>query len=113
MDKIKGEWIFKKTEGEADVCDCSVCGGFARTVKGTRLNFCPHCGADMRLEESTVEHFLEVEIAVSERALCHSYTPYYDGVCVGNKKARELRKKHIMFCEHLLKLIKKEKSDNK
>ena len=48
----KGHWI-EKGDYDMDVYyDCSVCGESWTTIEGTPwengMNYCPHCGADMR-----------------------------------------------------------------
>lgn len=43
-----GEWIFKQRYYEADKCNCSLCGQLMTTAKGTRVNYCPNCGAKMK-----------------------------------------------------------------
>ena len=43
----RGEWI----KHEDDACECSVCGlGLESFVEGIFYNFCPFCGADMRVK---------------------------------------------------------------
>lgn len=110
MSERKGRWIFKVTDCGADECVCSLCGKNARTLKDTRLNFCPYCGADMQETESEIEHFLHMEIKQTIRGRLYP-AGFYDGVYVGSRKATKLADNHIMFCEHLLKLIEKEKEN--
>jgi rubrerythrin len=41
---VRGRWIPFTSEAAGDIWYCSACGiGFAH-----HMNFCPHCGADMR-----------------------------------------------------------------
>jgi hypothetical protein len=64
---------------------------------------------------SKIEHFLEAEIDLSKRRLDKGSSGYYDGEPVGVEMSVRLMKKHILFCQHLLKLIAKEnkqRSDN-
>lgn len=111
MSVRKGKWIFKVTDCGADECVCSLCGKNARTLKDTRLNFCPYCGADMQATESAIEHFLNVEIEETRRRWLDGPL-FFNGVAVGRKKATKLAEKHIIFCEHLLKLIAKDKESD-
>lgn len=46
-----GKWLFKRRYYEADECNCSLCGQLLTTPTGTRMNFCPSCGADMKCLE--------------------------------------------------------------
>ncbi len=40
---VRGEWL--AVDDRNDAFDCSVCDAMV----SKRLNFCPHCGADMRV----------------------------------------------------------------
>jgi hypothetical protein len=60
-------------------------------------------------EESAIEHHLKMEIRQTKEWL-KGVNEYFNGVLVGYNKSAKLMKKHIMFCEHLLKLIAKDKS---
>ena len=53
-------------------------------------------------------HYLEVEILVMKSLDAERWVPAYDGELVGDKVARELRRKHVRFCEHVLELLEKE-----
>lgn len=55
--------------------------------------------------ESNLRHWLESEIRITTERLQDKSNPMYDGVCVGNDEAKELQKRHIKFCERLLKMI--------
>lgn len=55
-----------------------------------------------------LKRFLEAEIAINAERQSDKINPCYDGVCVGNRKARKLRRKHISFCERLLLMAQKE-----
>lgn len=48
----KGHWIEKEDYNMDTYYDCSVCGESWTTIEGTPwengMNYCPHCGADMR-----------------------------------------------------------------
>ena len=48
----KGHWVEKEDYNLDTYYDCSVCGESWTTIEGTQwdngMNFCPHCGADMR-----------------------------------------------------------------
>ena len=50
-----GEWIEKEDFNQDIYYDCSICGNSWCTLDGTPwqngMNFCPHCGADMRPKE--------------------------------------------------------------
>ena len=49
---LHGEWEEKECFDGDVYYDCSVCGNSWTTIDGTpmdnEMNFCPHCGADMR-----------------------------------------------------------------
>lgn len=49
----KGEWIYDGKRGRFPACKCSICGHYENAdwaiLQG--VNFCPHCGADMRGED--------------------------------------------------------------
>ena len=49
-----GKWIEQEDYNGDTYYDCSVCGESWTTIEGTPwengMNFCPHCGADMRGE---------------------------------------------------------------
>lgn len=48
---VRGRWIPFTSEAAGDIWYCSACGiGFAH-----HMNFCPHCGAYMREEETNGE----------------------------------------------------------
>ena len=53
-----------------------------------------------------LRHFLEVEIERTLESLKDEKNPFYDGVCVGAKKANKLRENHIRFCMQLLAMGK-------
>lgn len=55
-----------------------------------------------------VKHFLEFEIERTREWQKDPLNPFYDGVCVGLKKARILRRAHIRFCERLLEMLNKD-----
>lgn len=42
-----GAWQYDKTYYEADECHCSECNQLMTTHIGTRMNYCPNCGAKM------------------------------------------------------------------
>lgn len=45
---VRGRWIPFTSEAAGDIWYCSTCGvGFAH-----HMDFCPHCGADMRSESN-------------------------------------------------------------
>ena len=48
----KGHWIEKEDYNMDTYYDCSVCGESWTTIEGipweNGMNYCPHCGADMR-----------------------------------------------------------------
>ena len=80
----------------------------------------PQSGDDSDIKEATecainalekisgIEHFLKVEIELSTKRLnSGDDSPFFNGVVVGHKKAVRLMKLHILFCQHLLKLIEK------
>lgn len=53
-----------------------------------------------------VKHFLEVEIKRCRNVHPNDpYNSFYDGVWVGLDDAQTLRRRHISFCERLLKMI--------
>lgn len=56
---------------------------------------------------AALEHFIEFEIQQNTAWQMDKYNPCYDGVCVGATEAAELRRKHIEFCQRLLKILKK------
>lgn len=57
---------------------------------------------------SEIEHFLKIEIELSTKRLnSGDDSPFFNGVVVGHLKAVSLTQKHILFCQHLLKLIEK------
>ena len=49
---LKGHWIEKEDYNMDTYYDCSVCGESWTTIEGTPwengMNYCPHCGANMR-----------------------------------------------------------------
>lgn len=52
VERKRGEWIASGLF--EDIAKCSVCGAKHFTmdcVSAYKLNFCPHCGADMRHKE--------------------------------------------------------------
>ncbi len=53
-----------------------------------------------------IEHFLEVEILLTEDRMKESYY-MFDGVEVSEKQEKELNKSHIRFCKGILKIIEK------
>lgn len=67
----------------------------------------------MKINEKTtdireeVSHFFEMEIEQTKEWLKEEYFDCYNGVQVGHKKAVELMKKHIIFCEHILEMLNK------
>ena len=50
LKREKGEWIYDGKRGRFPACKCSICGHYENAdwaiLQG--VNFCPHCGADMR-----------------------------------------------------------------
>ena len=52
LERKKGEWIYDEKRGRFPACKCSICGHYENAdwaiLQG--VNFCPHCGADMRGE---------------------------------------------------------------
>ena len=52
LERKKGEWIYDGKRGRFPACKCSICGHYENAdwaiLQG--VNFCPHCGADMRGE---------------------------------------------------------------
>ena len=59
-----------------------------------------------------LEHFLKAEIEITKQRLhAGEPNPFFNGVVVGNINSVLLLKKHILFCEHLLSLIEKERED--
>lgn len=59
-----------------------------------------------------LRHFLEVEIERTRNWQEDGLNPFYDGVCVGVKSARTLRRAHIRFCERLLSMIEEAADGN-
>lgn len=55
-----------------------------------------------------VRNYLEVEIMVMKSLDADRWVHAYDGEMVGDEVARELRRKHVRFCEHVLELLEKE-----
>lgn len=49
-----------------------------------------------------LRHFLEVEMERTREHQKDKYNPFYDGVCVGWRKASKLRRRHYLFCKRLL-----------
>ena len=53
-ERPRGRWIEQDGYDGDTYYDCSVCGNSWATIEGTLwengMNFCPHCGADMRGE---------------------------------------------------------------
>ena len=51
-ERKKGEWIYDGIRGRFPACKCSICGHYENAdwalLQG--INYCPHCGADMRGE---------------------------------------------------------------
>lgn len=61
-----------------------------------------------------LEMFLLSEIDHIMRSMDEPKNPWYDGVCVGRRRARELRKKHLSFCRRLLAMVyEEEKRDDR
>jgi hypothetical protein len=59
-------------------------------------------------EESAIEHYLKEEIRIMKELLdSKDRNLFFNGVPVGYERSVKLMKKHIIFCEHLLKLIAK------
>lgn len=57
-----------------------------------------------------LEHFLKSEIYITTKRLnSGELNPFFNGVLVGNINSVLLLKNHILFCEHMLKLIDKER----
>lgn len=57
-----------------------------------------------------LKHFLESEIYITQKRLSSGEpNPFFDGVLVGNVNSVLLLKNHVLFCEHMLKLIEKER----
>lgn len=52
-ERKKGEWVYDGKRGRFPACKCSICGHYENAdwamLQG--VNFCPHCGADMRGEQ--------------------------------------------------------------
>lgn len=53
----------------------------------------------------SLKHYLEFETQRTTEWLKDKSSPMYDGVCVGNKEAKELQEKHIKFCQRLLEML--------
>jgi hypothetical protein len=53
-ERKKGKWIYEGARGRFPACRCSVCGNVENAdwamISG-EVNYCPHCGADMRGKE--------------------------------------------------------------
>lgn len=41
------QWFLIETNNEMDECSCSLCGQHLKTAVGTRMKYCPNCGAKM------------------------------------------------------------------
>ena len=60
-ERKRGEWIYDGKRGRFPACKCSICGHYENAdwtiLQG--VNFCPHCGADMRdeYEDIPMEYF--------------------------------------------------------
>ena len=63
---------------------------------------------DITGEDVEVKHFLEFEIMQTESRMREKYNNIFNGVLVGASEAKELQRKHISFCKHLLQIIDKE-----
>lgn len=69
----------------------------------------------MKINEKTtdireeVSHFFEMEIEQTKEWLKEECFDCYNGVQVGHEQAIELMKKHISFCEHILKMLEESK----
>lgn len=60
---------------------------------------------------SKLKHFLESEIDITKQRLnSGDLNQFFNGVYVGHKSSVSLMKKHILFCEHMLSLIEKERT---
>lgn len=55
-----------------------------------------------------IEYFLLSEIYICEKRAADYQSDCFNGVSVGVKEAKLLNDKHIMFCKHLLKIIRNE-----
>lgn len=74
-----GEWIYKNTYYEADNCNCSLCSQNMTTAKGTRMNYCPNCGAKMDgtgAKKPTIENIVKVGDIVRVEDI-HSDAPHF------------------------------------
>lgn len=51
-ERKKGKWIYDGIRGRFPACKCSICGHYENAdwalLQG--VNYCPHCGAEMRGE---------------------------------------------------------------
>jgi len=51
---VHGKWIYEGARGRIPACRCSACGNVENAdwamISG-EVNYCPHCGADMRGKE--------------------------------------------------------------
>ena len=51
LERKKGEWVYNGIRGRFPACKCSICGHYENAdwalLQG--VNYCPHCGADMRI----------------------------------------------------------------
>lgn len=65
---------------------------------------------DMPLTEFLVKvdevaGYLQSEIDRTELYMSDNDNPMYDGVLVGTPSQRELNRKHIWFCKHILEML--------
>lgn len=54
-----------------------------------------------------IKHFFEMEIEQTREWLKSEVYSFFNGVNVGHEQALELMKKHIDFCEQVLKMLEK------
>ena len=66
------------------------------------------CSEYMAADNIEIEHFLEFEIMQTESWMREKCSSVFNGVLVGDSQAHELMRKHISFCKHLLRIIRKE-----
>lgn len=52
LERKKGEWVYDGKRGRFPACKCSICGHYENAdwamLQG--VNFCPHCGVEMKGE---------------------------------------------------------------
>lgn len=98
--------------GLGDPNDRTDCWQFQDCFYRNDVGWCPESCRMYRHKDdircTELRHFLEVEIKQTRERQENIRGPIYDGVWVGFDEARTLRRRHIQFCERLLKMLNKD-----